>query len=182
VVIPCPASTRAGFYLNEDPEITSLNYDFENKVIRAAKTGACGARFDDPGGLASVDSKGFFNYGKYMDFYGMPYYDIPGIESIFDLKDPEKARRMGEAFLARWQPSDSPVNLLATSIMMNAYLHTGEEKYKKWVLDYAGAWRKRCEQNCGLLPDNVGPHGIVGELMDGKCWEAIMAGHFRTGL
>jgi len=51
---------------------------------------------------------------------------------------------------------------------MNAYLHTGDEKYKNWILEYTAAWRERCRQNNNLMPDNCGPTGQIGELIDGK--------------
>ena len=51
--------------------------------------------------------------------------------------------------------------------MTNAYLYTGDEKYKNWVLEYVGAWIERTRQNKGIIPDNVGPTGKVGGHRDG---------------
>ena len=48
-----------------------------------------------------------------------------------------------------------------------------EEKYKKWVLDYTDAWMERTKQNNGILPDNVGPTGKVGENRNGQWWGNI---------
>jgi hypothetical protein len=152
----------AGFYLNEDPTIEEPNFDPEHQVMRSSSTGSMGAGF---GGFSGV-----WGYAKFMDFYGIPFYDLPGICTVFDLKDPQNARRMGEAVKARQQHSDTIINLLSTTMVMNAYLHTGEEKYRKWILDYTEAWRKRTEENNGILPDNAGPSGKVGELMNGKWW------------
>lgn len=53
-------------------------------------------------------------------------------------------------------------------MVMNAYMHTGQEKYKRWVLDYIGAWRDRTEENGGIVPDNVGRNGKIGGEMNGK--------------
>ena len=65
---------------------------------------------------------------------------------------------------------DVPLNLSATSLVTNAYLYTGEDKYRQWVLDYLQAWEARCAANDGIMPDNIGPNGIIGELMGGKWW------------
>jgi hypothetical protein len=53
-------------------------------------------------------------------------------------------------------------------MVMNAYLHTGDDRYKSMVLDYIGAWRQRTERNGGIVPDNAGPSGLPGECMNGK--------------
>ena len=152
----------AGFYLDEDPSIAEPNFDSDHQVMRSCSTGSMGAAF---GGFS-----GRWGYAQFMDFYGIPFYDVPGINTVFDLKDPQNARSMGETVKSRQQHSDTITNLLSTSMVMNAYLHTGEEKYKKWILDYAGAWRQRTIENNGILPDNAGPSGKVGELMEGKWW------------
>ena len=52
--------------------------------------------------------------------------------------------------------------------MTNAFLLTGEEKYRDWVVEYTDAWVERAGQNDGLLPDNVGHSGKIGEYCDGK--------------
>jgi hypothetical protein len=38
------------------------------------------------------------------------------------------------------------------------------------VLEYLDAWAGRIKVNDGLCPDNVGPSGVIGELMNGKWW------------
>ena len=38
-------------------------------------------------------------------------------------------------------------------MLTNAFLMTGEEKYREWVVEYTDAWLKRGEENGGLLPD-----------------------------
>lgn len=47
--------------------------------------------------------------------------------------------------------------------MTNAYLYTGDPKFKEWVIEYVGGWMDRIEQNGGIIPDNVGPTGKIGE-------------------
>ena len=65
---------------------------------------------------------------------------------------------------------DVPLNLTATSLITHAYMWTGDERYRAWVLDYLEAWAERITANDGLCPDNVGPNGEIGELMGGKWW------------
>ena len=105
---------------------------------------------------------------RHTDQYGLPFDDIPGITTYDDLKDPALARSMGEAMKERSGRGDVATNLLATSLVTNAYLLTGEQKYKTWVLEYVDAWRERALENGGLLPDNVGLSGEVGEYQNGK--------------
>ena len=68
----------------------------------------------------------------------------------------------------RMTRGDVPLNLLSTSMVTHAYIYTGDEKYKQWVLDYLAAWMKRTEKNYGIMPDNIGSNGEIGELINGK--------------
>lgn len=150
----------AGFYLNEDETIPEKNYDPIHKVLKSAHLGSMGPAYKN--------FEEAWGYAPYMDYYGLPFYDVPGVETLLDLKDPTKAKVMGEVRRSRLQKSDTVINLIATSLVMNAYLHTGDEKYKNWILEYTGAWRERCRMNNNLMPDNCGPTGQIGELIDGK--------------
>ena len=47
---------------------------------------------------------------------------------------------------------DCASNLTATALVTNAYLYTGDEKYKRWVVEYVEAWMDRIEQNNGIIP------------------------------
>ena len=38
---------------------------------------------------------------------------------------------------------DHPLNLVSTTLALNAYMLNHEEKYKKWLLEYVDAWRER---------------------------------------
>jgi hypothetical protein len=156
----------AGFYLNEDDTMPEKNYDPEHKLLKCAYLGSMGPGYHN--------FNGDWNYAPYMDYYGLPFYDVPGVVTLLDLKDPAKAKAMGDVRRARLQKSDTVTNLISTSMVMNAYLHTGDEKYKNWILEYSGAWRERCRENGGIIPDNCGPAGRVGELMDGKWY----GGHY----
>ena len=68
---------------------------------------------------------------------------------------------------------DVPHSLGATALITNAFLYTGEDKYKQWVLDYTEGWMERIERNGGILPDNVGPTGKIGENRNGLWWGGL---------
>ncbi len=63
---------------------------------------------------------------------------------------------------------DHPQNLMVTSLALNAFMATGEEKYRRWVLDYVDAWSERATANKGLLPSNIGRDGRIGGDANGK--------------
>jgi hypothetical protein len=155
------AKRFAGFYLNEDPEVKEPIYDPELKLIRSWHVGSGGANFH-------VWRE--YGWAEWSRPYGLPFEDIPGIASYEDLRDPEKARRMGEAMHQRMDRGDVAQNLAATSLLTNAYLCSGEEKYRRWVLEYVDAWMDRTRRNGGIIPDNVGLSGKIGEYIDGKWW------------
>ena len=159
------AKRFAGFYLNEDPEVP--NYDPERKLIRSPYNGSDGPHMPVDDGTRS------YNYSPGMARYGLPHYDVAGITRIEDLKDPALARRMGEAMAKRMDRGDVVANLAVTSLVTNAYLLTGEEKYREWVLEYTEAWIARARQHDGLLPDNVGLSGQVGEYIEGNWYGGL---------
>jgi hypothetical protein len=171
----------AGFYLNEDPD--APNYDAEKRIIRAPHNGSEGPRwgyFDDGVEIA-------YGWYPYMAPYGLPYEDVEGISSYDDLKDPALARRMGEVMQQRMGRGDVATNLIVTSLVTNAFLLTGEEKYRAWVTGYVSAWQARAQANGGLLPDNVGPSGAVGELMAGRWYGGLYGwswphGYYNIGM
>ncbi len=70
-------------------------------------------------------------------------------------------------------------NLAATGLVTHAYLYTGEDKYRQWVLDYTDAWMERLRANDGILPDNVGPTGRVGEQRQGQWWGGLYGWNSR---
>lgn len=155
----------AGFYLNEDPE--ALNYDAERKLIRAPLNGSGGPH------RGFFDGAPSYGYSPGMARYGLPYEDVPGVRRCEDLKDPTLARRLGEAMQGRMGRGDVVANLSVTSLVTNAHMMTGEEKYQRWVIDYVDAWIERARGNGGLLPDNVGLSGQVGEYIDGKWYGGL---------
>ena len=151
------ATRFAGFFMNEDPD--AQNYDPKHRIIKCAMNGSKGPAF------------WIFTGGPHYpwDGYNMPFYDVPGcINHEAVRKNPAKAKLLGKAMSERQGKGDAVVNLCATSLATNAYLLTGDDKYKSWVMEYVEAWMERTLQNDGIVPDNVGLSGKIGEHIDGK--------------
>lgn len=76
---------------------------------------------------------------------------------------------------------DVPLNLISTSLAVNAYMITGDEHYKNWVLEYGNAWLNRTMDNHWIIPSNIGLNGIVGEHWEGKWYGGIMGWDWNFG-
>lgn len=157
----------AAMYMGEDPE--APNYDPKFKLIRSPLTGGRGPRFD-------TTAEDWCTHRPVYDLYLAPYEDIPGYPTANDpmtkLKwtDDEVFSRILKLINERMTRGDVPLNLAATGLITNAFLYTGQEKYRQWVLDYFEAWWERTRQNGGMTPDNVGLSGKIGEYNDGRWW------------
>lgn len=149
-------------YIGEDAEAN--NYDAENKLIRSPINGSRGPRF-------AQTSEDWSTHREVLDNYPPPFEDIPGVPGPkCQWSDDEIYQQILQRINARMAQGDVPLNLTATSLVTNAFLYSGEEKYQSWVLEYLTAWQMRTEQNGGIIPDNVGLSGLIGENMDGKWW------------
>ena len=149
----------AGLYMGEDP--AADNYDPQYRVIRGVATGSTGPSDD-----------------HYDAAYNLKY----GHASLYPIVEEmptnwSSGSTYGKQLIGLYNsivlPCDVPVNLAVTALVANAYLYTGEEKYKRWVLDYADAWMDRIEANDGILPDNVGRNGEIGEYRRGQWWGGL---------
>lgn len=152
----------AAMYTGEDPE--AENYDPALRLIRSPINGSRGPRFINT-------AEDWRTHREVLALYPPPYDDIPGIPPdarTADWNDDAIFAEILRLMNQRMMQGDVPLNLTATSLITHAYLYTGEERYRAWVLDYVCAWKERAEANGGLLPDNVGPNGVIGERMDGK--------------
>jgi len=157
------AERFAGFYL---PGFG--NYDSSKRMIVAPHTGAGGPRWGvgEPWDRYSADQPG-------MEIYGLPLMDLQGIHTWDDLRRPGAPETMGQAMRQRMGVGDTAINLIATTLAANAWLYDHDSKYSDWLLDYIDAWRQRAANNGGIVPDNVGPSGTVGELHDGAWYGAL---------
>jgi hypothetical protein len=152
----------ARMYTGEDPE--APNWDAGARMIRSPITGSKGPRFEN-------SWEDWETHRPILADYPPPFDDLPGAEGprcdwTDDRIYAEVLKRLNE----RMMRGDVPLNLTATSLVTHAYLYTGEEAYRRWVLDYLDVWRERIARNDGLCPDNVGPSGQIGELTGGKWW------------
>jgi len=156
----------AAMYTGDDAR--AENWDGKRRMLRSPLNGSCGPRF--------VTTLADWDYHRpILAQYLAPYEDMEGLDANdpfvkADWTDDAVFARVLEQINARMTRGDVPLNLSATSLVTNAYLYTGEEKYKRWVLDYLTAWMERRDQNNGIVPDNIGPNGTIGELIDGKWW------------
>lgn len=157
----------AGFYLNEDPE--AQNYDPAHKVVRSIFTGSKGP-------LTSSDATYNLRYG-----HASLYPVLENLEPDWQ-EDPVRKAEIQELYDQVVTRTDVPVNLGICGLMTHAYLSTGEEKYKQWVLDYVDVWMERVEQNGGILPDNVGKTGKIGEYRQGQWWGGLYGWYGRYGV
>ena len=139
----------AGFYMNEDPG--APNYDPVHKLIRSMWNGSRGPlmRF-----TTAVDWVG--DPSEIRNRYGAGHGEESYEEMLFHYKD------------YYMSVGDHPLNLLTTNLAMNAYVLTGEDKYRDWLLEYVDAWAERADANGGVIPSNVGLDGTIGGGADGK--------------
>jgi hypothetical protein len=132
----------AGFYMAEDP--TAPNYDPQRKLIRSMLNGSIGPMLrpataldwvGDPFDVAQfVAGHGEHTFAQFLRHYE-EYGDV-----------------VGDHFL----------NLVATTLPLDAYLLANEPKYKAWIVDYMDAWLERMRANGGIIPSFVDLDGKVG--------------------
>ncbi|MFH1922390.1 MAG: hypothetical protein ABIP48_21215 [Planctomycetota bacterium] len=163
----------AGLYLGEDPK--AANYDPKRKLIRSPITGSRGPRFVN-------SAEDWVTHRPILADYPLPYDDIPNVTTSDAWIDDARFPYILETMNRRMMQSDVPLNLTATSLVANAYMYTGDPKYKKWIEEYVEAWIERTRRNNGILPDNVGPGGKIGEHIDGKWWGGYYGWRWPHGL
>jgi hypothetical protein len=139
----------AGFYMGEDQD--APNYDPVRKIIRSMQNGSRGP---------------MLRKATALDWVGDPF-DVRGFTA-------EHGESTYEQFLAHYQEytdvaGDHFLNLVATTLPLNAYLLTGEPKYRTWILDYMDAWLDRMKRNGGIIPSFVDLDGTIGG-GSGKWW------------
>ncbi|MEW6305956.1 MAG: hypothetical protein AB1705_20975 [Verrucomicrobiota bacterium] len=139
----------AGFYMDEDPE--AQNYDPARKLIRSMLNGSKGP---------------MLRKATATDWVG-DSFDVTGFV-------PVHGERNFAEFLAHYAEygdvvGDHFINLGTTSLPLNAWLLTRDEKYRRWILDYMDAWLERMKQNGGVIPSYVDLDGRIGGA-EGKWW------------
>lgn len=159
------------------------NYDPSRALIRAPHNGAGGPRW----GFFDGGQQRLWRWSSWMTPYGLPFDDVEGLSTLDDLREDAKASRMGEALHARYGKGDVAANLGVISLIANAFVLTGDAKYRRWIEDYAGVWLRRAAENGGLIPDNAGLNGLVGEYLSGKWYGGLYGwqwphGYYNIGM
>jgi hypothetical protein len=139
----------AGFYMGEDPE--APNYDPVHKIIRSMENGSRGP---------------MLRKATAIDWVGDPF-DVNGFDALH-------GESTFDQFLAHYEEygdvvGDHFLNLVATTLPMNAYLLDGASKYKTWIVEYMDAWLDRMAGNHGIIPSFVDLDGRIGG-PDGRWW------------
>ena len=143
------ARTYAAFYMGEDPD--APNYDPQRRLIKSMINGSRGPMLRKATSLDWVGDP--FDVSKFVALHGESSY---------------------EQFLAHYQEytdvvGDHFLNLVATTLPLNAYLIDNEPKYKRWLVEYMDAWRVRMQLNGGVIPSYVAVDGTIGG-PEGKWW------------
>ena len=168
------AKRFAAMFMDEDPE--APNYDPRHRIFRSPIQTSVG-----PMRHATVDNVIMWLQGGetgYEKGY-RPYRVRATLDPVVtDLErnwfeNPTRREEILKLFDHIVLNGDVPHSLGATGLITNAFLYTGEDKYKQWVLDYTEGWMERIERNGGILPDNVGPTGQIGENRNGLWWGGL---------
>ena len=140
------------------------NYDPEHRIIRRAHNGS------DPEREGLFDGDSYPWLPQEAEAYGYPLDWLlpPGSPAPDLAHDP----RLGEEMRRRIGSGDTAVNLAAAGLVLNAWILSGEERYREWITAYVGAWRERAAANGGIIPDNVGVDGQVGSQLEGRWYGA----------
>ncbi len=151
----------AGFYLNEDPG--APNYDAEHKIIRSMFNGSRGPLMRKATGL---------------DWAGDPIE----IENRFKPRHGETSYAQMLEHFKDYNDTlgDHPQNLKATTLALNAYALTHDEKYRRWLLEYVDAWRERMAANGNIIPTNIGLDGKIGSAAGGNWWGGVYGWGFTV--
>lgn len=152
----------AGLYV--DP--VHGNYDPVRRIIPRPHNGS------DPARTGLFDGPNYPWLEHEARLYGFP------LDWLVPDGAPEPPRevdpRLTGQMTARLGVGDTAVNLSSAGLVLNAWILTGEPRYRDWITQYVGAWRERAAANGGVLPDNVGPDGVVGGLLEGRWY----GGHY----
>jgi hypothetical protein len=67
---------------------------------------------------------------------------------------------------------------------MNAYLVSGDAKYKTWIVEYMDAWLDRMRQNGGIIPSYValdGESAATRRVVEERVWLGVQPVNPVTG-
>ena len=164
------ARSFAAMFIGEDSE--APNYDSKHRILRSPFHSSQGPRLHGDAEMANTMLLAGRYLGGEVNYYGVRASLYPIVEDLeLDwYEDPKRKKEIVELFEKLVLQCDTPNSLGATALVTNAYLYTGEAKYKNWVLEYTEAWMDRMRRNNGIMPDNVGASGEIGEGRNGLWW------------
>ncbi len=142
------------------------NYDPVRRIIRRPHNGS------DPGRAGLFDGPHYPWIDREERSYGFPLDWLVPVGA--DVPERDQDPRLTTEMNARVGAGDTAVNLAAAGLVLNAWILTGDPRYRGWIEQYVGAWRERAVANDGIVPDNVGPDGVVGSQLDGRWY----GGHY----
>ena len=151
------------------------NYDPKLRLIRSPLTGSRGPHFNPT-------AEDWVTHRPILAGYPLPFDDIPHVTSSEVWNDDRLFPFLLETMNRRMMRGDVPLNMTSTSMIANAYMYTGDDDYRSWITGYVQEWIKRAQNNKGILPDNVGLSGKIGEHMNGKWWGGYYGWHWPHGL
>jgi hypothetical protein len=125
------------------------NYDPTHRIIRRPHNAS------DPGRTGLFDETHYPWLDREAHAYGFP------LDWLAPAGAPEpgraRDRRLTGEMTARMGAGDTAVNLAAAGLVLNAWILTGDPRYRDWIERYVGAWRERAAANDGIVPDNARP-------------------------
>ncbi|MEV8100232.1 hypothetical protein [Kitasatospora sp. NPDC085879] len=142
------------------------NYDPGHRIVTRPHNGS------DPDRQGLSDGDVYPWLQKEAATYGYPLEWLPEAQDGPYPLDSDP--RLGAQMRERMGFGDTAVNLAVAGLVLNAWILSGEQRYRDWIVEYVGAWRERTEANGGVLPDNVGLDGVVGSRLEGRWY----GGHY----
>ncbi|MBT4504676.1 MAG: hypothetical protein HOC74_43530 [Gemmatimonadetes bacterium] len=168
------ATRFADMFTGDDPDVP--NYDPEKRLLRSPFPSSVGPLHHAGQGWGKGNAADFANMLLRETSSGLRRVSLaPSIDNLEPdwFENPQRRDEVIALFDRLVLDGDTPTNLTATALVTHAFLHTGEERYRRWVLDYSEAWLERIRTNGGIVPDNVGPSGKIGEHRNGQWWGGL---------
>ena len=160
----------AAMFIGEDPH--APNWDPTHRILRSPWHSSQGPKLSGDAEFANTMLLGGRGLGGQANYYGVRASLFPVVKDLETdwFKNPARCQQIVDLFDRLVLQCDTPNSLAATALVTHAFLYTGDNKYKQWVLDYTEAWMERTQKNGGICPDNVDANGVIGGGREGVWW------------
>lgn len=160
----------AGMYIGEDAE--ACLWDAGKRIIRSPFQSSQGPVLEGDVNWANTMLLAGRYLGGQANYYGVRASLYPVVKNLEArwFENPRRRAYIVDLFNKLVLQRDTPNTLAAAALVTDAYLYTGDDKYKQWALDYLEAWIDRTERNGGITPDNVDHQGVIGGGREGVFW------------